>query len=196
MNTVNMDRRVRKTRNMLRKGLSQLLREKPAKDITVRELSTLVDINRGTFYLHYRDIYDMVEQIENEMFEEFQRIIDTHKSSRLMREPLPTLLDVFRYLADNADMCAVLLGKHGDAAFVERLKSLIRDKCAAEWKKSAVVDNEAFVEYRIVFYITGCVGIFERWLNSGMKETPEDMARLADVIMRHSIETFVQPLRV
>ena len=65
------DRRVRKTKRLLREGLAKLMLEKPVKNITVREISELVDINRGTFYLHYKDIYDMVEQIQNEIFEEF-----------------------------------------------------------------------------------------------------------------------------
>jgi AcrR family transcriptional regulator len=44
---------------------------KSIQDITVRELSDLVDINRATFYLHYKNVFDMVEQIENEMIENF-----------------------------------------------------------------------------------------------------------------------------
>lgn len=59
-----VDRRVRKTKRQLRQALTQLLQQKPIKDITVREIADLVDINRGTFYLHYKDVYDMLEQIE------------------------------------------------------------------------------------------------------------------------------------
>ena len=63
----NMDRRVRKTRAQLRQGLAELLKEKSIKEITVKELVEKVDINRSTFYLHYTDIYDMMEKIENEL---------------------------------------------------------------------------------------------------------------------------------
>ena len=59
-----VDRRVRKTKKQLRQGLTQLLQTKNINEISVRELSDLVDINRGTFYLHYRDIYDLLDQIE------------------------------------------------------------------------------------------------------------------------------------
>ena len=57
------DRRVRRTKKLLTQGLIQLMQEKQIKDITVRELADLVDVNRGTFYLYYRDIFDMLEQI-------------------------------------------------------------------------------------------------------------------------------------
>lgn len=50
------DRRVRRTRTLLTRGLIQLMKEKDIKEISVKELSDLADINRGTFYLHYTDI--------------------------------------------------------------------------------------------------------------------------------------------
>ncbi len=53
------DRRKRKTKALLRQTLTRLLLEKDLKDITISELTELADINRGTFYLHYRDIYDL-----------------------------------------------------------------------------------------------------------------------------------------
>ena len=53
-----MDRRVRKTRALLLQGLVKMMENHDIQDISVKELTELVDINRGTFYLHYDDIYD------------------------------------------------------------------------------------------------------------------------------------------
>ena len=52
------DRRIRKTRNAIKNGLAELLLEKSIGDISVRELTEKVDLNRGTFYLHYKDNSD------------------------------------------------------------------------------------------------------------------------------------------
>ena len=76
MATEKTDRRVRRTRALLLKGLIGLMKEKDIKDISVKELSDLADINRGTFYLHYNDIFDMVEKLEDELFVEFNAILD------------------------------------------------------------------------------------------------------------------------
>ena len=51
-----VDRRVRKTKAQLRRGLARLMQEKSINEITVKELVDEVDINRSTFYLHYTDI--------------------------------------------------------------------------------------------------------------------------------------------
>lgn len=57
-----MDRRVRKTRESLITALITLLEKKNINEISVRELSELADINLGTFYLHYKDPYDMLKK--------------------------------------------------------------------------------------------------------------------------------------
>ena len=61
------DRRITRTRYLLVHALTSLMLKKSIKDITVKELCESVDINRGTFYTHYRDIYDLMHQIEEEM---------------------------------------------------------------------------------------------------------------------------------
>ena len=62
-----LDRRVRKTRRQLKECLTRLLKEKKIQDITVRELAEMADINLGTFYLHYKDVFDLMDQIKNEL---------------------------------------------------------------------------------------------------------------------------------
>ena len=52
------DRRVRRTRKILTQALTELLQQKQVNEITVKELTDLADMNRGTFYLYYKDIFD------------------------------------------------------------------------------------------------------------------------------------------
>ena len=63
METRKEDRRVRRTKKLLTQALTQLLQRKQVNEITVRELTDLADMNRGTFYLYYKDISDMLEKI-------------------------------------------------------------------------------------------------------------------------------------
>lgn len=180
MNSESADRRVRKTKRQLRQGLTELLAEKGAKDITVRELSERVDMNRGTFYLHYKDIFDMIERIEKEMFEDFHGVLEKHPVRSLNGKPLPMLIDVFRFVAKNADMCTVLIGKNGDLAFVNRLKSLVKDRCLSDWMKLFNTGKSKNFEYFYSFIVSGCIGLLQNWLENGMKEPPEHMASLAE----------------
>lgn len=71
MNTKGKNRNVQRTQALLKDGLTELMQTKPVQNITVRELTDYVNLNRGTFYLHYRDIQDLLEHLENDILDEF-----------------------------------------------------------------------------------------------------------------------------
>ncbi len=183
-----MDRRVRKTRRQLRQALTVLMKEKPVKDITVREIADMVDINRGTFYLHYRDVYDMLEQIENEIFDEFNALINAKPILEGEKQPMLALRDIFTYFAANADMAIALIGPHGDQAFLSKLKNLLRDKCLHEWMQAYHTANAETFDYFYAFAVYGCIGLFQHWLETGMREPPERMAALAEQIILSGVQ--------
>ena len=62
----------RKTRKLIRSTFAEMLSEKGTIDkITVTELVNRADINRGTFYTHYDDVYAVAEDFETEILEQF-----------------------------------------------------------------------------------------------------------------------------
>ena len=69
MEDMTVDRRVKKTKRQLRQALMHLMTEKPSRSISVRELAERADINRGTFYIHYKDVSDLLQRLEDEMAE-------------------------------------------------------------------------------------------------------------------------------
>ena len=89
-----MDRRIRKTKAQLRHGLAKLLKEKTIKEIKVKELVEEVDINRSTFYLHYTDIYDLMEQTENDLKNEILEIIHNDEPVKI-GETMPHITELF-----------------------------------------------------------------------------------------------------
>ncbi len=190
MNPKGANRSVKRTKEKLRSGLAELLRHKPANNITVREIADLVDINRGTFYLYYKDIYDMIEQIETEMFEEFNEIVKLNAQDG--QAPPPVMSDVFAFLRENADLCMVLIGPNGDLAFVNKLQNLVRDRCLYYWTKIYNAKSTKYFEYFYAFFIYGCIGMFEKWLQSGMKESPEEMADILDKMIMNGVKALDQ----
>lgn len=188
MNPKGTNRSVRKTKEKLRQALTQLLSQKPLKSITVREIADMVDINRGTFYLYYKDIYDMIEKIELEMMDEFNDIVKLRVSKSNGGSPDPILSDVFAFLAKNADMCLVLLGPNGDLSFVNKLKELVRERCLYYWTQIYNAKSTRYFDYFYAFFISGCVGMFEEWLDNGMKESPEEMANILDKMIMNGVQ--------
>ena len=64
-----MDRRVKYTKKVIKDTFLSLLEKKNISNISVKELCEMADINRGTFYRYYIDIYDLLKKIEDEFIE-------------------------------------------------------------------------------------------------------------------------------
>lgn len=64
-----MDLREKKTKRNIKDAFLQLRAHKPLERITVKELSEIAEISKATFYLHYKDIYDLSEQLQDEIIQ-------------------------------------------------------------------------------------------------------------------------------
>lgn len=69
METKQKDLRFQKTENSIRSTFFDLLKKKELSDITVTEISRQALLGRGTFYLHYKDIHDLLYIIGKEYVE-------------------------------------------------------------------------------------------------------------------------------
>ncbi|MDD6826404.1 MAG: TetR-like C-terminal domain-containing protein [Oscillospiraceae bacterium] len=187
------DRRIRKTEEQLVKGLTKLMKTKSIKDITVRELADEVDINRSTFYLHYKDIFDMVEQIENKLVSNFLNTLDELNKNRITENTLLDFLnDTYNVIYSNSDICAVMLGPNGDIQFQKKIRDIIYTKIYEIIKnimnKSGASDDE--IAITTGYFITGIVGIIELWLHDLSLGTPEHMAEISVKLIEKGIHGF------
>lgn len=174
----NNDKRVIRTKALLIRSLSALMKQKNIKDITVKELCEYADINRGTFYLHYKDIYDMLDSIEQELSDKFLQIFQKYNSETNEDFPYPLFLEIFKLVDDNAELFRVLIGPNGDISFIMKIFKLYNTHCLqSEFNKLSPQFSMNQVYYSN-FILYGCVGLIEQWLSRDTKESPEKMAEL------------------
>ena len=131
MKAKNLNRSSEKTRALIKAVFAEMLSEKrELNKITVTELVKRADINRGTFYSHYDDIYGVAEDYENELIDKF------FDDSRLIRvQDVDAFLDsFFDYIKKNNENYKLLCRSNN---FCLRLKSLRRLR-AINFSKSAI----------------------------------------------------------
>lgn len=188
----NLDRRIRKTRLQLRTGLAKLLEEKPIREITVKELVDIVDINRSTFYLHYHDIFHMLECIESELMEEIKDVIKNHPLEIVSDVSTPDfLIQLFTVLAKNQEICHALMGPHGDIAFVDQIEKLIASNTVSHLMPKGHAKPEDFF-YAYTYGLNGCVGMIRSWLSRQANESPEYMAHLMHELIINTRRIFTE----
>ena len=185
--TRKQDRRTRYTRQTIKETFLELLKQKNFTKITVTEICKISEINRGTFYLHYRDIYDLSEQMENEIILKFEELLNL-STAEIANNPQLVICKTFELIKQNADFCTCLLSNNGEMTFFNKLKTIIRDACFKYWTElfSRPKKVETF-DYFFNFMLYGCIGLIESWLNNGLKESPKEMAQLASKVMLNGV---------
>jgi AcrR family transcriptional regulator len=179
------DRRIRKTRAILKNSLISLMNEKSVKHITVKELCEKADINRGTFYLHYKDVFDMLEKIEEDFFKELTEIVEVYAKDMSIPKKL-FLENLFSFILANKSFCLVMLSGHGDIAFLKRLQNYLHNTIMTSYGKST-----STAEHYYYFLIFGCIGLIENWLTSGTQESPAEMASISENIILNGIKQYL-----
>lgn len=184
MKTPALDHRVRMTRMLIRRSFLELLKQKPIQNISVREICEAAGINRGTFYSHYTDIYDLLHKIEDEMLRDFETALapllsDTEHDLN----PMEITAGVFSCLQANSDLCVVVLGDHGDKSFAWKLLGIGREKCLAAYSKLFREATPQQIDYFYVFVSSGCIGLLRKWMDDGMVMSAPEIARMAETLL-------------
>lgn len=191
------DRRSIRTRRALRRALAEEISATgDLSRVTVTAVTERAGVTRRTFYSHFRDIPDLVRQIEDETLAELRaplaRIAASHLDD-LRRaldhgEPAPGAEALLAAVRDRGDYLRPLLGKGGDPAFAERIKAVVHE--VVGMRALDGLDLRALgplFDYYLTFAISAEVGVLLRWLDGGMRESVPTMARLMTALM------FVRP---
>ena len=182
------DRRLVKTKRALSAAFLELMEECGYDGFTINELCERADVNRGTFYNHYRDKDAVLNALEAEFFDGLQGFEEKLLSVSMAqvalcnarKKPLPLLVDLFDYLREQGDYLHAVLGDGGDPGF----DAYMRDTICTEFVKSILHEryrnsDDPFVSYYIAFFASAYMGVITKWVETGMKESSQEMARIA-----------------
>ena len=183
------DKRVIKTKSQLRKSLSSLLQKKKIQNITVTELSEMAEINRGTFYLHYKDIYDLLTSIQHDLLTDFESLLKQIGSST--DNLVPFIESLFAFLYKNRDMSGFYLRDALDAEFSLELRRMLR-VCVFN-KYNSIVQQQKMPNFELYydFILSGTLGMLARWADDGFKISPHNLAVLTDSFIRKGLTDII-----
>jgi AcrR family transcriptional regulator len=160
-----MDRRVRRTRELLWRSLVDLTLERGYDKVSVQDILDRADIGRSTFYSHYQNKDDLLTS----RFEDLRADI-VAAAQETPGDVLGPLRAVFRYTGDNRDLFRATAGKHEPAMLVVRrgLTAVVADHLRSHIKTD---DFEA----TIAFVTSGLTGMQGWWLASGSTLTADEV---------------------
>ncbi|KRE67417.1 TetR/AcrR family transcriptional regulator [Paenibacillus sp. Soil750] len=179
-----IDPRVLRTRLLIREAFIELLQELEVEKITVNRIAERATINRVTFYLHYKDIPDMIDKLAEEMINEIQAIFQEAPDPPGFT--IQILLNMLEHIAENSNFYKVLLASKRIPVFTERLMKLIADFITIRMDKleaSSTVNLKVKKDITIWYGSSAIIGTIVFWLRNDLPYTPVFLAaQLAELL--------------
>jgi len=170
-----LDRRTIKTKRVIKETFLELLESKSVGQITVAEITRKSDLGRGTFYLHYRDVFDLYDSIEGELCDDLVRLFDEAYPSSDPRNLIKFLDGMTRYVDDNRDIFILLTRQENKGQVFTNIKKAFNKKVLAE--------PPELYSFRLnvveaMFAVSGVVGVIEEWLLGELSLSRRQLSRM------------------
>ncbi len=176
------DRRVQRTRQYLRAALVRLMKKKPISEITVTELTREADLDRRTFYLHYDNLFEIVDEIEQEARD---------LVSVAFQNGLKENRDIFEILTQimmsNIDYYDTIILDRSYYRLEHDCKNILKEGITECFRKSSPLDDAAFDYYR-EYCASGIINMYTHWIRNGKDIPVEELTRLVQDAVRNGWE--------
>ena len=187
-----MDRRVIKTKKAIKNAFFALLTEQDINDISVTDIAKLADINRKTFYNYYTGVFQLVDELEEDMIAKFQAKLNTIDVIECLKQPI-TLYSIFDEVigVDDPFLKTMISCEHASnlfGKFEKRLITMIRDEIARQLKT-----DPASTEYVIHFILAGEISAYKSWVQSGRAYPVNELSDLINRLSLDGVRSLVKP---
>ena len=123
--------------------------------ITVKDIANKAGYNRGTFYEYYKDVYDVLEDIENSLIPTLNELPPVSIPTGNLGMPMDAFFQVYK---QNSKYYSVLLGENGDPAFASKLKNSIKPTIMQIFASKPNVDQKE-LDYILEYTLSAMIGI-------------------------------------
>lgn len=176
VNEETLDRRVRRTRKLLQNSLLTCMKEKPLGSISMRELCRMADLCRTTPYLHYKDVLDIFEQLEQALTAELCEIYAANPPEAVAQDPTPLFTGLFALAQKRKELVDVLLNHNGDNAFMAQVTAQAEDYIRQVFacKQPPITAND----YQVAFQYGAVLATIKRYVAAGCPQSPASLAAI------------------
>ncbi len=176
------DRRNIKTEQLIKGTFLKLLKEKDLNRITVAEISRLANLGRGTFYLHYSDVYDLYENIEKCVIDDLRDIFKESFPTTNSDKSKKLTMSLADYIEKNKDLFQILVRSDMGSTMYKIKKGFYSDVV----KENAAVNPSMDTQYSYaesIFVVSGIIGVLERWIIDGFRISKVSVAEMLNLII-------------
>lgn len=178
-----------KTQQAIKDAFWSLYKQQKIETISVKDITTKAGYNRSTFYVYFKDVYDVLEQIESELMPGVEDLPSIDFSQQAHADVMENMMTIYE---KNGDYYSVLLSEKGDPYFATKLKNVFKSMmCDALGPLINPSDME--VDYALEFLVSGTLAIVKHWYDMGKSMPIEKLMPMMHKLMANQ---FVEDFRL
>lgn len=186
-------KKVAETKKQIKQAFFDLYATKKIEHISIKEITDNAHLNRGTFYVYYRDIYDLLERTEDEIIEELVIMIQGVIPPLLRDADLSPFLPPVDFYQRNKKILQILLGPTGDPHFVHKIKGIVKNTVYEIFKREQIAPAKN-MEYVIEYIASAQIGIISYWMvEEDMALPVEELGEMVKEIILHGPIEYLKP---
>ncbi|MBQ9413968.1 MAG: TetR/AcrR family transcriptional regulator [Clostridia bacterium] len=183
------DRRVIKTKKAIRDAFVAMLSEKDINDITVKDIADRADINRKTFYNYYSGIYQVMDEIENELVSRYELLLGEVDLKKDLRDPR-MILAKLTMIDSDMEFLRYILFADRNMTFLTKITDLLKDKTLIAFTKQIPLDPEK-ADVMLTYLFSGMIAAYQNWFRSGRRQSIEELSQTISVIATTGINGMI-----
>ncbi|MBZ0291180.1 MAG: TetR/AcrR family transcriptional regulator [Anaerolineae bacterium] len=172
-----VDRRVKRTRQLLRDALMELILEKGYDAVTVQDVTDRANLGRATFYLHYRDKEDLLTTSLEEIYDDLVERMEPVSWERLLSNQQSPSKVAFEHAAENRDLYLVLLRGQGAGTLTLKIRQYLAN--TIQQQMQVLADDSTIPLELLSNHIAGSlVAMLSWWLENDTPHSADYMAQI------------------
>lgn len=177
------DKRVIRTKKAIRTALFKIMETKDITAITISELTALANVNRRTFYTHYSNLTDILDETESEIIEKLGEVISRFDEASLIDSTYTLFIELNRIVTDEYGFYFQLMKSDLRGVLVSRMKGVLKASADKILGRFTITTNEKYVMLLSSFINGGFLNLFLEWNKSGKAVSIETAAKVASVMV-------------
>ena len=184
----NSDKRVIRTKKAIRTALFKIMESKDIASITISELTTLANVNRRTFYTHYSNITDILDETESEIVESLSELIAQFDSSSLVDSTYRIFIELNKLITEEYGFYFHLMKSDFRGVLVSRMKTVLKASADKILGGFTIPADEKYIMLMSSFINGGFLNLFLEWNKSGKDVSIETAAKVASVMVDYFVK--------
>ena len=185
------DKRSLKTKRAIKDAFIRLMSEKDISQITIKELALTADINRKTFYAHYNDVYDILDDIEDDLTKKVMGIFSRFDLVENNYNLFSVFEEVTAEISHDLSFYKDLFSSTSYSNFLTKMKVLFTEKLFCFLSKQGTIDPDTLA-YSIDFIAAGVISTYQKWFNSDRTIPLESLSQIIGSLILTGITPVIE----